>query len=219
MLGRTHIEIFPGQRVDFTFQCGCGLRKFARQARQDLPVHLDAAGFHAGKHRHHRPLQPFIDGRQAFGRQTRLEDLPQAQGDIGIFRRIGGGLVYLDKIECDQGFAAACNLLEGDWLVAQPALGQGVHALPAKPRIQRIGQQHRIIKALHLDAVALHDQPVVFEILGDLEDRRILKQALQPANGLVHVHLAVRLAAAQQIVHAALVRKRHIGRLNGRAER
>lgn len=73
--------------------------------------------FHGGDHRHQRPLQRLVDGREPFGGEPRLQHPPQSQRHVGILRRIGGGAVEGDAIEADRRLAGAGHLLEviGVW--------------------------------------------------------------------------------------------------------
>ena len=63
--------------------------------------------------------------------------------------------------------------------MAEIAVGQLVHAVVVQPRLHGVGHQHRVVEGRDADAVAGEDLPVVFHVLADLQDRRVLKHRLQ----------------------------------------
>ncbi len=103
--------------------------------------------------------------------------------------------------------------------MAEPALRQRVHAVRTVAGIHDIGHQHGVVEALHGDAVPLHDEVIVFQVLRDLQHRRIFKQDLEPAQRLTHRDLVFRMAAAEKIADAGLVDQRHVGRTDHRSRR
>jgi hypothetical protein len=179
LLGRTDIEVLPGQLLDFCFECCRALRQFARQPRQDLPVNLDAALLHSHQNRCQRPLEPLVDACHAFRNQPYFQDMPKPECHFGIFGRISGCLVDRHLRKRDRVLARAGHILVADCLVAQPALRKRIHAMPALARIEHIGQQHGVIETRNFDVVLRHHQHVVFEVLPDLENRGILEQRLE----------------------------------------
>ena len=52
------------------------------------PVHL-----HLRQHRHQRPLQPLIDPCHPAEGEARLQRRPEAPGDLGLLRRVTGGVL------------------------------------------------------------------------------------------------------------------------------
>ena len=97
--------------------------------------------------------------------------------------------------------------------MAEPALGELVHAAAALAGVEHVGEQHGVVIGRHMDAAAGEDQPVVFQVLRDLEDRRVFEQRLQAFERLRLLDLAVDAAAAEEIAFARLVGQRHIGGL------
>ena len=56
---------------------------------------------------------------------------------------------------------------------------QHVHAVPVPPAVDDERQQHCIVDGRHVDIVARQNQRIVFNILPDLEDRRVVEQRRQ----------------------------------------
>ena len=122
-----------------------------------------------------RPLQCLIDGHLVLRNETRFQQQPQAQGDIGIFRGIGGGAIERHLVEGDLRLAGARDLLEGNRLVAEMLLGELVHAMAVLAQFKRIGDEHRIVDRRHIDAAAPERLQIILGILADLEDRMDLR--------------------------------------------
>ncbi len=66
--------------------------------------------------------------------------------------------------------------------MAEPELGQLVHAVVVQARFQHIGHQHGVLDRRHLHAVARQHGHVVLGVLRDLEDGGVLQQRLQPGD-------------------------------------
>ena len=93
LLGRADVELFAGMLVDLRLVPGELLGELARHARQDLPVDLDAARFHARQHRHQRPLERLVDVGHVLGDEPRLQHQPQPQRHVGVLGRVFRRLV------------------------------------------------------------------------------------------------------------------------------
>ncbi len=195
-------EALAGGLVDVLLQRRGALREFAGQPAKHLAVDRDAALFHARQHRHQRPLQPLVDGDQPVGGKPRLQHVPQAHGDVGALGGVGGGALDIDEVEGDEALAGADDILVRDHLVAEPALGERGDVVRAGAGAEHIGNQHRVVERADIDAGPVHGQPVVFEIVSDLQDRTVREQRLQRGKGLVDGDLVVGAAAAQQILRA-----------------
>ncbi len=80
--------------------------------------------------------------------------------------------------------------------MAEVALRQLVHAVRVGGggRIEHVGHQHRVVDGRHLDAMGREHEPIVFHILGDLQDVRRFEQRFQTLE-----HLADRELAPEQI--------------------
>jgi hypothetical protein len=158
------------------------LGKGVGHAAQRIAVHLDAGSFHPRQHRHQRAFQRLVDRRHLRPVQLRLEQVPQAQRDIGILGGIGRGLVDFHFVEGDLRLARADQLLDRDRLVAKVALGQRVHPVPMQPRIHRVGHQHRVVDGRHVDPVARQHLHVVLGVLPDLQDRGSSRSGLSASS-------------------------------------
>ena len=64
-------------------------------------------------------------------------------------------------------------------VVVEPALGEIVHAVAALAGIEHVGDQHGVVEAGDFDAALREHQPVVFQILPDLENALVLEQRLE----------------------------------------
>ena len=80
----------------------------------------------------------------------------------------------MDFGEGDGVFAGAADLLEGDALVAEVALGEFVHAVAASdaflaaPRVEREAHHHGVVDGADGDAVLGEHVEVIFGVLADL---------------------------------------------------
>ena len=69
--------------------------------RQRVAVDLDAGHLHVGQHRDEGAFEGLVDGGDARAVQLRLEELPEAQGHVGIFGGVFHGVVDGDLVEGD----------------------------------------------------------------------------------------------------------------------
>ncbi len=130
----------------------------------------------------------------------------QAQGYIGIFRRIGCGLFQLDLVEGQLLFTLARNGFKAGGAHAQVTICQRIHVMTAGCGVEYIGLQHGIgADALQLDAVVTQHVHVVFDVLADLFQLGIFQQRLQ----LRQHRIPIQLCRRTHIV----MRQRHIGGL------
>ena len=173
------------------FNRGAGRGEVVGEAAQQLRVDEDAFHLHGGQHRHQRAFQRLVNGELAHRGEARLQQQPEAQGDVGILRRIARGVGNGHQVEGDQRLAGACDLLEGDALVIEMALREFVHAVADVARLEHVGDEHRVIDGADGDSVALEHLDIVLEVLPDLEDGRILEQRLQHREGFGQRHLAI----------------------------
>ena len=92
------------------------------------------------------------------------------------------------------------------------AQGEIVHAVAVAPGIEHVGHQHRVVIGVDVDAAPGKDQPVVFQVLADLEDGHVLEHRLHRGERVRFRNLAVaRLAGEQAAAVAALaMADRHI---------
>ena len=102
------VELFRRRwTVDFLFQLDELLREGIGHAVQGVAVDLDAGHLHVGQHGDEGAFEGFIDGGDAGAVELRLEELPEAQGHIGVFGGVFDGVVDGDLVEGDLGFSAA----------------------------------------------------------------------------------------------------------------
>ena len=104
----------------------------------------------------------------------RFEQLPEAQGDIGVLGCVFHRVIDGHPIKGDHGFARAQERFDLNRVVGQVAFRQGIHPVTMQARIQRVGHQHRVVDGRDLHTVAAQDFGVVFDVLADFEDRRVL---------------------------------------------
>ena len=215
LLGRADVEAFARQFVDLRLDGRRRRGELVREPLQHVRIDDDAGHFHARQHRHQRPLQRLVDGALAHGRQPRLEQQPEPQRHVGIFRRIVGGAAQLHAVEADRRLARARHLLEADRLVAQMAIGEFVHAMADIARLQRIGDQHSVVDGCHRDAVPREHLDVVFQVLPDLQDGGILEQRLEAGECCLDLDLSRHRIAAEEPAARGLVAQRDVAGLAG----
>jgi len=153
-------------------------REIVRQPLQQIGIDEDALHLHRRQHAHHRTLQRFINSPLADLRETRLQQQPQPQSDVGILGCILRRAIDRHLIEADHRFSGASNVLERNALVVQVTQGKFIHAVTDIARFQHVGHQHGVIERSHVDVVALQHLDIIFEILADLQDRGIFQQGL-----------------------------------------
>ena len=170
MFRRCNVEFLACGRV----RSGLGGRDFLGKVRgqavQLIGINLDTRPFHIGQYGRHRAFQCLIDGGLALGCDGGFEDLPQAQGDVGILGGIGRGLVERHFVESDLGFSGATDLLKGDAGMSEMCLRQRVHAVFFQSGSDHIGQQHGVVIRRDLDVVAREYGQIVLEILADFQN-------------------------------------------------
>ena len=197
--------------MDVLLQPGHFLREFAGHARQHVPVNLDARHFHPRQNRHKGALQCLINLGDLGGMQPRLQKTVQAQSHVGIFSRIGRGAVDLDAVEGNLRFSGADQIFYRDALVVQITVRQRVHAVPVQTCMLCIGQQHRVIDRRHSDALTGKNLEVVFHVLPDLQDARILQHRFEHLQRAVQRYLPFgQRVGVEQIAAAGAMRQRHI---------
>ncbi len=112
----------------------------------------------------------------------------QAQGDVGIFGRVGTGLVQKDLVEGQLLGTFACNVLERNGGMPKVLLRQAVHVVPRAGRVEHVRFEHGVIgHPLHLDRGRTigKDVDVVLGVLAYLGFCRVLQQGLErEQNGL-----------------------------------
>ena len=115
--------------------------------------------------------------------------------------------------EADEIAPRARDLGEMDGLVAEPALGERIHAVAVvgRARIERVGNQHGVVERRDFDAAPGEDVPVEFDVLADLHDARVFEQRLEQADRLRFVDLAgQKTAAAEEIGGARAMADRNV---------
>ena len=110
--------------------------------------------------------------------QLRLEQLPQAQGDVGVFSGVFHRIVDAHPVKGDLRFTAAQERFDRDGLVAQILFGERIHAVGIQARMHGIRQQHRVVQGGDADAVAGEDLPVIFHVLADFQNRGVFQHRL-----------------------------------------
>ena len=179
LLGAADVELLPGNFLNLILILGEFLGKGVGHARQHIAVHLNAGHLHLGQHGDQGTLQRFIDRGHLRAVQLGFEQLPQAQGDVGVFGGVFDRVVNAHPVKGDLRFAAAQERFDRDGLVAQILLGQRIHPVGVQARMHGVRQQHRVVQRRNADAVAGEDLPVIFHVLADFQDRRILEHRLQ----------------------------------------
>lgn len=209
LLGRAEVEFLPCQVVCLALQGDHLLAQFAALDAQQVGVDQRAVALDPRQHRYQRHLDVGQDPGQGRDRLQLLpQGLVQAQGHVGVLRRIGPGLLDGDLVEGQLLGALAGDVLETDGAVAEVLQGQAVHVVASGGGVQHIGLEHGVVGyAPQRDGGAGigQDIDVVLGMLADLELLRILQQRFQRTKHRVTVQL---LGNA----HVA-VGQRHVGGL------
>ncbi len=152
------------------------------------------------------------------GRQARLQRGPQPQRHVGVLGGVFGRLVDGDAVEGDARFSGARDVAEVNGLVAQPFLGEVVHAVAAFAGVEHVGNEHGVVVALDLDAALREHQPIVFQVLPDFQDALVLEQRLENFQRVFFLDLIGCEACVEQAIAAAVlfVCKRHVKGFVGR---
>ena len=207
LLGRADVELATGQLVDVQLILAHAAREILRQIGQHLAVHLDAGALHLADDRHQRAFHRLVQRQHLRFAQARLQQPVQPPGDVGILGGVLGCLVQRHLVEGDLILAAAGDLLEGDGLVVEMQLRQLIHAVAMQPAFQHVGDQHAVIHRCHLNGhipVVAEDQPVIFHIVADLDNRGVLQHRLQQFQRALLVDLLRALSRGVQQI--ALIR-------------
>ncbi len=209
LLGRAEVEFLPCQVVCLALQGDHLLAQFAALDAQQVGVDQRAVALDPRQHRYQRHLDVGQDPGQGRDRLQLLpQGLVQAQGHVGVLRRIGPGLFDGDLVEGQLLGALAGDVLETDGAVAEVLQGQAVHVVASGGGVQHIGLEHGVVGyAPQRDGGAGigQDIDVVLGMLADLELLRILQQRFQRTQHRVTVQLL-------RNAHVA-VGQRHVGGL------
>ncbi len=204
LLGRGEVERRADDLLDLGLDPRHPLRELAGQARQHLAVDRDAAPLHPRQRNDQRALQRLVDRRHAFGGEARLQHAPQPQRHVGVLGGVLRRLVDRHAREADEIAPRARDFGEVNGLVAEPALGERVHAVAVagRARIERVGNQHGVVERRDFDAAPGEHVPVEFDVLADLHHARVFEQRLEQRDRLRFVDLAGRETAAAEEIGA-----------------
>ena len=215
LLGAADGELEPGDRVDLFLQRGDLLREVGGELRQYPGIDLDAGGLHLGEDRHQRAVDALIDAGHALIGEPRLEATPQPQRDVGILGGVAGRGLEIDLAEAQLALPGADHVLVGDAAVREMGGGKLVHAMAVQPGIEIEAHHDRVVIGRDANAGAAEHDHVVFEVMADLEHRRVFQQRLQPGECLGPVDLLgllgehVGAAMAERDIAGEVGRQRH----------
>ena len=129
----------------------------------------------------------------------------QAQGDIGVFGGVIQGRVKGDEIKRHLFPAAARDLREFYVGMAEMTARQFIQAMAVLfARIQHVGQHHGVVHRRDIDTVTGENVAIIFDIVPDLEHRRIGQHRRQQFKRTVAVDLAGEQRTLAAIVPAAI---------------
>ncbi len=97
--------------------------------------------------------------------------------------------------------------------MAEVAHGEVVHAVAALADVERVRHQHGVVEGGDADAVLGEHIEIVFQVLPDLQDRRVLEQRLQKVERLAQRNLGQHVAAEVELGRGATMGERHVGGL------
>ena len=105
LLGAADVELLPGNFLNLILILGEFLGKGVGHARQHIAVHLNAGHLHLGQDGDQGAFQRLIDRCHLRAVQLGLEQLPQAQGDVGVFGGVFDRIVNAHPVKGDLRFA------------------------------------------------------------------------------------------------------------------
>ena len=180
LLRRADVECLARELVDLGFDLGQPFWSNSPERRaSSIGSILMPRAFHFGEHVDQRTLQPLVHRRDAFGRKTRAQHVPEPQRKVGLLGGELGRLGQADAVEADLRLAGTAYFLIGDRLMPEMALGQLVHAMRSDACVERIGHEEDVVHRRHIDVVTSQHLNMVFEIVPDLEDASVLSEPLQ----------------------------------------
>ena len=182
--------------MNLGFQDRHAAREILAEAAQDFFVHQDAAGFHVLQHHDQRAVHGLVNRQQFFFAQARFQQRVQTACDVGILGGIGGGFVQGHAVEGDLVFAAAADVGELDGLVVEMQLCQLIHAVAVAGAFEDVGNDDGVVYRRDVDALAREDVHVEFDVVPDLQHRRIFQQRLQKPDRILQRNLRRRVFAA-----------------------
>ena len=142
LFGRMNIKAFTRQAVNLCFKRFNTAGKTGRQGSQRLHIQQGTLPFHLGQHLRQRQFDAIM-AHDVF-RQTFTQQLRQPPADRGIFTGISRGNIQWHLTEATLLLALADNLFIAGTLVIEKISRQLVQARRVFPRLQAVGQQHRI---------------------------------------------------------------------------
>ncbi|MNQ55968.1 hypothetical protein D3C85_700780 [compost metagenome] len=160
---------------------------------EQLGVDQRALALDPRQHRHQRHLDLAQDPGQArLGFELGPQALVQAQGHIGVFRRVRPGQFQGDLVEGQLLGALAGDVLEADGAVVEVFQRQAVHVVAGRRGVEHVGFEHGVEgHALHLDRRRGigEDVDVVLGVLADLGLARVFQDRLERRQHLVAIEL------------------------------
>ena len=185
------------------------LGEVAGEAAERCAVHHDARRFHVSDDRHEGALQGLVDGDEVLAQQTVLQRVPKAQRHVRVLGGVGGRLLDRHLVEGPLVAARARHLREGDRRVAEQGLGQVVHAVAAQAAVRGVGHQHGVVVGRDLHVMLFEHDEVVFQVLPDLEDRRVHQNRPQRVDDVFGLELP-HLRFARKVEPVAAMQQRDV---------
>ena len=105
----------------------------------------------------------------------------EPQGDVGVLGGVAGRRLQGDVLEALLRLAGPGHRLEADRLVAEPQLGELVHAVVVQAGLQHIGDQHGVFDRRDLDRRSGDSTAMSYlAFWPTFSTRRVFQQRLQP---------------------------------------
>ncbi len=162
--------------------------------------------FHPQQYRHQRLLELLVKTLQLrHGLDPGPQRLMKPQRNVRILRRVFGGPVDRDLVERELLCALAGNLIEGNRANSQISQCGRVHVVPDGHAVEDVRLEHGVVThARELDAVIRKHMGIVFEVMAELWQLRVLEDRLQRGQHALTAQLIRRAGV--------VVPKRHVGR-------
>ena len=144
--------------------------------REFFAIDHHAGLFHLGNDRNQWAVDHLIDPRRLFRGHAQAQNLPQTQGNVGIFGGIFGCFVERHFGKANRFLARTGERFKTDTFMTEMQLAELVHAVSVKTRVKIETHHQRVVKWGDPNVMLGQHGHIIFEILSNFQNRVILKQ-------------------------------------------
>ena len=177
LFGGVLVKGFAGGGLDFGLEGFEFDLDFGGEFFEEGGVDHDAVEFHVGEDLDEGHFEVVEERFVLLGGEFGLEDVGEAEGDVGVFGGVLGGAGEGDVGEGDGGFAGADEVGDGGATELEVIGGKGVHAVGEAGGVDDVGGDHGIEgEAGEGDAEEAEGVEVVFEVLAGFFDGGVVEK-------------------------------------------